>query len=304
LSFGNSNRSFGQRPVKRKKQDFHRHKIKAGDITAPVDFASLKERTMVSLTHLGEQLFSDEPGGYTFENWMNSFNLLLDEFEEQAGTQNLPKDYFDKRFELTSSLAQSTKSSSDLDLQILKLREEELVLRNAISALRIKTKLDRESQERRERLKVLEAEKNRDYEHLEKGKRDLEEKKRQIQDSSKLLKRLFGSPKTLDKTSLETLEARVADISSKIEGIERKILDQKKRIEFADRIQILDQTLGDPGELQSRFDMIHLRLEELEANRFEELQLLDERKQATGTLREIISKIDIDREVTSVYPVQ
>jgi chromosome segregation ATPase len=304
LSFGNNNRTFGQRSVKRKKQEFHRHKIKPSETRESPDFVSLKERTMLSLTHLGEQRFAEEPGGYSFENWMNSLNLLLDEFEEQAGSENLPSDYFAKRLELISSLAESKQPSSELDSEIANLREEELKIQNAISALRTKSKAYRESEGMRERLKILESEKNRNLELLERANNNLAQKKKQIQDSSKLLKRLFGAPKPLDQTSLQTFEDRVSDIESKLEGIEKKVSEQKKRIEFAERAILPDQAIDDPNELQSRSDAINMRLQELEAKKFEESQFLEKRKEVTEILRDVISKFEDHRQVASVQPMQ
>jgi hypothetical protein len=301
LSFGNNNnKTFSARPPKRKKQDFHRHKIKVAGPASQTDFASFKERTIVCLDHLGDQLFSEEPGGYSFTNWMNSFNLLLDEFEERAGRQNLPKEYFEKRFELSSSLVRASEPSREIDLQISKLMDEEIMLRNALSALDIKKKLDREAEERRERLELLEAEKNHDLELLVNAKHDLDQKRTQSQESSRLLRRLFGSSlsnssKTLEKVSVQDLEIRVENIKAKIDGIEKKITEQKKKIEFAEKTKIFDQALGDPRDIQSKLDTVHLRLEEMEREKFERLQMVDKRKEATTIMREIISKIDIGR---------
>ena len=295
MSFGNSNRTFGQRPVKRKKQDFHRHKIKVSETTESPDFASLKERTMLSLIHLGEQRFSEETGGYSFENWMNSFNLLLDEFEEQAGRQNLPSDYFAKRFELTSSLANSIQPPSKVDAEVAELREQELKLRNAISSLRLRSKLDKESEERNERLKILEIERDRSLDLLEKARNSLAQRRKQVKDSSKLIKRIFGARKPLDQTSLQTLLDRVGDLEAKIDGIEKKIFEQKKRIEFAERTQVPNEDVSDPNELQAKFDEINMKLEELEARKLEQSQLLEKRKEITSALRDVISKLEEPR---------
>ena len=68
-SFGSKGFAGGQKKEKRKKQEFHRHKVKYSE-EEHLDFQHLKERTVTALGKLGAQVFSLEPGGYTFENWM------------------------------------------------------------------------------------------------------------------------------------------------------------------------------------------------------------------------------------------
>ncbi len=301
MSYGNSNRAFGEKSVKKKKQDFHRHKIKLGEAAENHDLSSLKERTMLGLLHLGEQRFSEELGGYSLENWMKSFNLLLDEFEDQAGRENLSKNYFAKRLEMSSLLARSMSPSSELDSEISKLREDELSLRNSIVSLREKSKADKEAEERKERIKILKDEEARELELLEKAKSAVSQKKKEIQDSSKWLKRVFGGSKPVSSVSLQALQERVRDIQTKIEGIEKKILDQRKKLEFLQSTELADQS-GDPDELQAKLEAINLKLQELESKKLEESQLLEQRKQVTTTMREEISRLAVPQEA-SVRPI-
>jgi hypothetical protein len=304
LSYGNSNRTFSQRPVRRKKQDFHRHKIKVSKIRDSINFASLKDRTLLSLFHLGEQRFSEELGGYSLENWLKSLNLLLDEFEEQIGRRNLPSGYFAKRLELISSLARSIFPSSELDSQIAKKREEELMLRNAITSLQLKRKLAKETEERAERLKNLETEKVRCLELLEESKGNLAQKRKQIQDSKRILNRMFSSSKHLDQSSLPIFENRVKDLTAKIDAIDKKILDQRRRIELAKETSALEEAPTDFSALESKYEDVRLRLEELEKRKFEEMQLSEKRKEATDALREMISKLEVGHELTEVRDMQ
>jgi hypothetical protein len=307
LSFGrnninnkNGNRGSNQRPVKRKKQDFHRHKISRVEDNVSVsrnDDLSFKEKTILSLDRLGQQLFSGEPGGYSFEKWMNSFNRLLDEFEERVGRERLPKDYFEKRLEVTSSLLNAIEPSGEVDSEISKLREEELALRNAISAEQNRKKLEKETKERKERLKLLEEERNQNQRALDKAKNDVAEKRKLMRESTSLIKRLFGSSpssssKALDRIPLQSLETRVVDIETKIQGIERKILELGERIKFAENTKMPGEELGDLSEIQSRLEMVSLTIEELEKNKFEDSQMLEKRKEATRIMRELISKVD------------
>lgn len=281
------NRSFGQKPVKKKKQDFHRHKIKPEELGS-LDQKTLKEKTMLALSRLGDQRFSQQPGGYTFENWMKSFNLLLDDFEENARAQQLPKEYFAKRLELSSALIHSNQSF-ELDLEINKLKEEEDKLLMITTSLHLQSKIDRENEERNERIRSLEEEKSVLLRSLEKASYNLDARKKQIQDSQKLLKRLFSS-KTSEDTPIETLEARVVDARSKLEAIEKKINDQRKKIESAPKVRSEGLTVLEADE---KLESVQIRLSELEEKRLEASELLEKRKEVTSQMSEIISKIEL-----------
>jgi DNA repair exonuclease SbcCD ATPase subunit len=301
LSYGNSNRAFGEKSVKKKKQDFHKHKIRPAETPNNHDLNLLKDRTMISLVHLGEQRFSEEPGAYSLDNWMKTFNLLLDDFEDQAGPENLSEDYYTKRLEVSSLLAKSMQPSPELDSEISKLREEELGLRNSIVATKEKSKAAKESEERKDRIKSLEAEKDRNLELFEKAKNSVAHKKKEIQDSLKWSRRIFGGSKPMNGISLQTLQERVSELQTRIEGIEKKISEQRKKLEFIESTNSSDLE-GASEELQVKLDELNLKLEELDSKKLEESQLLEQRKQATNAMREQISKLSV-RQQASVQPI-
>ncbi len=296
LSFGNSNRSFSQKSVKKKKQDFHRHKLRPAEENNK-DLSALRERTVVSLLHLGEQRFSSEPGGYSFENWMKSFNLLLDDFEDQVGTQNLPKSYFDRRFELTSALVKSKNAPSELELDVSKLREEHNRITREIAMVYDRQKIEHEISDRKEKIGLLENEKAQAIELLEDAKSNVAQKKKQIADSKKLLRRFFGTSSQGDKTPLQTLEARVVDMERKVELVEKKIMEQKKKIEPYEK-DMENSFSSDSKEvplvdLQNQLNSIRSKLEELELGQTEKSQLLEERLEITSKMKEEISRLDL-----------
>lgn len=294
MSFGNSNRSFGQRPVKRKKQEFHKHKLKPLEEEESNDLSTIKERTMASLIHLGQQRFSQEPGGYSFENWMKSFNLLLDDFEDQIGTQNLPKIYFDKRFELASSLVKSKSTPSVGEIELSKLREEQQQLLKEIANARDRQKIEHELLERKEKFRLLENEKAQTIELLEKAKLDVAQKKKQIEDSTKFLRRFLGTSKSNDQTPLQTLEARMEEIELRLELIEKKILEQRKKIEVYDKESEASSAVDAPlSDLQDRLESVSSSLEELELKQAEKSQLLEERQETTAKMKEVIAGLEL-----------
>jgi uncharacterized protein YeeX (DUF496 family) len=249
---------------------------------------------MTSLLHLGEQRFSPEPGGYSFENWMNSFNLLLDDFEDHVGTRILPKSYFDKRFELTSSLMSAKNAPSDLDKEMSKLQEEHGRITREIGMAHDRQKTDREISDRKEKVILLEDEKIQAIELLENAKFNVAKKKKQMVDSKKLLRRFFGTSARSDQTPLESLEARVAELEHKVELIEKKILEQKKRIElYENSLKNEPESKVSISDLQSQLILTRSKLEELELKQEERSQLLEERREITSKMKDLISGLEL-----------
>ncbi|MHB1907315.1 MAG: coiled-coil domain-containing protein [Nitrososphaerales archaeon] len=289
MSFGN--RSYGERPIKRKKQDFHRHKIKPQE-TASFDLESQKQRTILSLGHLGEQRFSQEPGGYSFEHWMKSFNLLLDDFENSIGEDKLPKEYFAKRLELTSSLLASNETA-ELDLEVSKLEIEERELRTNIALLQAKNKKNKEIEERNQKLTLLEEEKKNALSQLDKANANLLARRKRIQDSSKLFRRIFGSVSSqLNEPNLESLEARVKSAQVKVEAIESKILEQRKKIDQS-TLKSSPENVGDLDEAKAKLDLLLSNLQDLNQKRSEAKELVEKRKEITRQMADAISKLEL-----------
>ena len=292
MSFSNTNRSFGQKPVKRKKQDFHTHKIKFSDQAEQRDQTTIKDRTVVSLVHLGSQRFSEGPGAYSLDNWLKSFNLLLDDFEIQMGSQSLPKEYYEERLRLTSFLVQKRNSSaSEFDEKSKELNDKAQNLSKKIASLKLIAKLDQEARERKQKITALEEEKGRYVDLLQRANHNLAMKRKQIQDSSKLLRRIFGSSKVADSTPVETLEKRVRDFESKIGIIENKIHEQQKKLSSVNNQGSSETKNESVNDLQIALNSILSELEELEGKKIEHSELLEERMQVTSLMKDVISRI-------------
>ncbi len=294
MSYGNSGsgRTFGEKSPKKRKQEFHRHKIKFTE-SKTLEFSSLKERTLVALAHLGEQRFSED-GVYAFENWMKSFNFLLDEFEEGAGRDLLSREYYATRLEVNSSLTHSAEPGGRLDEELSRLREEELKVRNALVFANEQRKIALDREERLEKIKALEEEKSHVLELLEKSKSALYQKQKELQDSGKFFRRIFAGSKSKDANSLVVLQQRVSDYALRVETVEKKLHEQKKKLEYSENKMAwpLEQRNQDPKELQTQLDSINLKLQELQSQKAEASQLLDQRKWATESMREVISRIE------------
>ncbi len=295
LSFGNSSGSRGsydRKNVKRKKQSFHTRKIRLNtESENPPDLESLKSKVIVSLAHLGGQKFSAEPGGYTFENWMKSFNLLLDDFETRAGPTNLSKEYYSRRLELTSSLFKRD-DQSDLENKISELRDEEQNLNRAIALSGAKSRAEHEKSERDQKIRALEEELGASEQELEELRRRLAIRREQSRESRGFFKRFVsGLSKPADTTPIATLESRVTELDSKIQGDKRKVSELKLKNEKGEVHFDGELSSKSKEELESRLSEVISEMGDLESSLLEHQQLSEQRKDVTRSLTEEISKI-------------
>lgn len=295
LSFSNSGRGSFERKNKRKKQSFHTRKLRVANVENgnPLDFDSLRSKVIVSLAHLGEQKFSAEPGGYTLENWMKNFNLLLDDFEERAGGKNLPKEYYTKRLELTASLLKRDEDLPDLERKISDLREEEQSLNRAITLNEAKARADHEASERKEKIRELEKEIGDNKQELDGLRQRLEARRKEKRESRSLFRRFVsGISKPADTVPIETLEIRLNELEAKIQSDKRKISDLNSKIEkSALSGDALDKRSKE--ELGSKLSEVNSSIEELVGKLSERQQLSEQRKKVTQDLTEEISKISL-----------
>ena len=276
-------RSFGGRRVaakdKKKKQEFHKHKIKFSE-EEHVDFENLKMRVSTALDKLGHQQFSAEPGGYTFHNWMTSFNLLLDDFEEKAGPTILPKEYYEQRQKLTADLLKPP-DNKELDEEIKKIESEIESVKLRIASLN--ERASKRSQQKRdekatriEHLKEEQTESQRELEDAE-GEVDRGEKKKSR------FGRLFSGTASLEKMGdkISSLRARNQKISREIHAIETKSNPEEEQTdaEMEDQLAVLE-------ELHQKIASINLRKEE-------KSQLQEERAKTTQELSEMISSVKL-----------
>jgi hypothetical protein len=276
-SFGG--KGLGPKKEKKKKQEFHRHKIKFSE-EEHVDFENLKMRVSTALDKLGHQQFSAEPGGYTFHNWMTSFNLLLDDFEEKAGPTNLPKEYYEKRQKLTSDLLKPP-DNKELDEEIQKTESEIESVRLRIAGLneRASKRAEQRRNEKATRIEHLREEQTESQRELEDAEDELEkgEKKKSR------FGRLFSGTTSLEKIreKISSLRARNQKITREIHSLESKSNPEDEQIdaEMEGQLSLLE-------ELHQKIADINLRKEE-------KSQLQEQRVKTTTELSEVISSIKL-----------
>jgi chromosome segregation ATPase len=307
LSFGKSPGRSGsvgsQKKDRRRKQEFHHHKIKLAD-EEKLDFASLKERVVLSLTHLGKQQFSQETGGYGFANWIKNFNMLLDDFEKKAGQNILPKEYFEKRQEITAKLLRPSKES-ELDSDISKLQLKERTQTEKLQKMGAKLSHDRESTDRVAKIDALNIERAGYVERLASEKKRLVDRRKEIEDSNKFFKRLFSGSKT-NGASVASIEAKIEELEEKVENLDRRISELRAKHDSGGYRILTDQELEQAFPEQfSELEETRTDLANLESTKLAEKEKSELREQATNSMSEIISKIGPSEEnISAATPIK
>ena len=286
-SFGKKGFSGGQKKEKKKKQEFHKHKVKFSE-EEHVDFQNLKERTVASLGKLGSQIFSLEPGGYTFDNWMTSFNMLLDDFEERAEPANLPQNYFENRQRLTSSLLEPI-DTSDLDGEINETNKQIFELETSLSQIIEESASERSKAHEEDlvRLRSLKEEQVKNSEELVIARNELEQKKMEKQSVfNKLFKR--------SEPSVESIQRKVNDLETKSAKLETDI--RKLQDDVGATSQFHESTRS--SNERAKIEELRSMLGELEARKLETTQLSEKRAHVTKELSEIVSSISLGEPLT------
>ncbi|MHB1867650.1 MAG: hypothetical protein ACYCPP_01740 [Nitrososphaerales archaeon] len=285
MSFaGGSGRSFAgkssQKKDRKKKQEFHKHKVKFTE-EEHIDFKQLKDHVALALDKLGHQVFSLEPGGYSFHNWMMSFNLLLDDFEEKVGPSNLPKDYYDARLKITADLLQPAETA-DIDWEIQNLETE-------IDSVKVHmSELTKQASEKRERLREraskidrLKREQMNSEEELGQATKSLDKTKKK----QSLFSRLFSTSKN---SSVDSAKKRVDSLKSKKEQIDENLQE----------LEVGSKDLGKGFEyeiaiLKEKLESMQQSEAEFIAKKEEKSQLSERRAHATADLSQIISSLKL-----------
>lgn len=253
-----------------KNRSFHQRKIRMPE-TPKLDFDQLKSRTIIALNKLGQQKLSAEPGGYALENWARGVNILLDEFEEKMGEERLSSDYVTKRRELNDRLSKPI-STSSIDKSIYDLSQ---------SAADVQGRIDAGRARLASRLVELKREQDDCSTKL------VQEQKRVSslaadQSSDSFLKRLFvGSSKTPARDS------KVKEPKSRLGVLSDEILGQQTLLNSIDRRSPESAFAEDWNAL----DSLQTRLEALECERLERVQLVKEREEITASIADTISTI-------------
>ena len=286
MSFsGGSNRSFGrqgssaaQRKDKKRKQEFHKHKIKFVEEES-LNFDGLKSKVSISMEKLGNQIFSNEPSGYTFDNWLKSYNLLLDDFEERADPKNLPKEYYDARQRLTAKLLEPV-DVSDIDAEIIEREKEAESVKLRISEA-LKESENRLAQQKSENSKIeeLKKEQTQSTKELEDAQDELEVTRSKQSFFNKLFSR--------QSTPVDILRNRVNSLRQKNEGIAQDI---QRLEEDRDSKEVADDELND---LRERLISLQQEIGDLQGRKLEREQSGEKRKQITSELCGIISGLQL-----------
>lgn len=280
-SFGNKGFSGGKKE-KRKKQEFHRHKVKYSK-EEHVDFQHLRERTVVALGKLGSQVFSLEPGGYTFENWMTSFNTLLDDFEQRARSSNLPQSYLENRQRLTSSLLEPV-DTSDLDKETDEISKQILELEASLSKIigESTTERSKAHEEALSKLRSMKDEHAGIVAELDKTSNELEQKKKEKQSS---LSRLFKR----SEPTVDSLQKKVRDLLAKSEELDTDI--RRLQDEIGATAPLRES--GELIETRAKIEELRFKLGDIESKKLQRTQLSEKRAQVTQELSSIISSINL-----------
>jgi hypothetical protein len=296
LSFSSGNRNSGGKgnsggkKLKRKKQEFHEHKLRRSDDGATnKDPQQLKERVIMALDRLGHQKFSTEQGGYGLENWMKNFKLLLDDYEEDIGKANLPIDYPQRREELTATLLKPIDTSAvDKEIEGIKREEEELTKKRDDERTRLNGKLE-----------ALRAEQAKVSNDLAEYRRRLAKlngsgKKSGEGTSRTFLKRLLGGGTS--SVPREPIEDKLKELDSSLESLRREILAQQR---IRGLLNELDAPPDSPyAEEQRKLESLRTTLQKLEALRTDMVQLTLERERVASAIAGLISGISLSGEKT------
>ena len=278
-----SGKSFGGKGVSQKKDrkrklDFHRHKVKYVE-EEHMDFEELKVRASVALDKLGHQKFSSEPSGYTFHNWMTSYNLLLDDFETRSKPASLPKWYYDERQRLTADLLKPV-DTRELDDEIDKAESEIESLNLRISSLNetADREISRKKEESAPRISDLRRERVESQNELDGAVKELERNEKRRSVFGRLL--AGNSSRERIKDKIGSLRERNQSIAAEIRALESGTA--KKEVD--NEIMNLRETL----------DELRDKLEELKSRKEEISQLEEKRANATSALSKLISSLTLN----------
>jgi len=262
---GSKSFSGKEKKQKRKKQEYHDHMRAHFQETERPDAEEVRKRTILALERLGHQVLSSEPGGYDLEDWMRNVNALLDDFSEKVGDGLVGEEFRARSQQALSGLAPSS-SATEMDSEIEKVTQEQAAASAAVGEAENTASA---------RLASLREERDACVKKLNEERERLSEIK--ARQSRQLFSRLLRSgPSTAEA------EKSVAELESKLEGLEREIERRRK-------------ARSDPAyiEAEKRFEAARSKLLELQSSRQGLLQLAREREAATQALSAMISSLKL-----------
>ncbi len=266
-----------QKKDRKKKQEFHKHKLKFTE-EEHLNFEQLKGRVTLSLQKLGQQVFSAE--GYTFQNWMTSFNLLLDDFEEKA--ENLPDDYYSERERLTAELLKPL-DTSDIDLETGKIEKEVESVNTEISKITAMASARRERERKAaSRISDLKRERLDSDSELDDAMKDLGEAKKK----QSFFGKLFSGSKS---SAVDSAKDKVSSLKAKRKTIEESI--QELESDSSISVEKLDARLS---YYKEKLAALQLELAGWNSKKQERMQLAEKRAETTDALSKMISSIKLE----------
>lgn len=297
---GGSGKSFGnrgspQRKEKKKKQEYHKHHLKF----VPEEHFSLeqlKERVSLGLQKLGTQVFSSEPSGYGFQNWMTSFNLLLDDFEEKCSPALLPKEYYDMRLKLTAELLEPV-NTTDVDVQISDLQKETGVVEERIADIAENSEKVAVEELRDDEVKIVRLKKERIQLDLDinSAKNNLEAERKRV--SQSVFKRLFSGSE-----ALKPLQAKVDSLVTEKDEVEKNIVSLEE-----DRVKKKGDAKkfgSDISGFRANLEELRAKLGELEAQKLAMTQIVEKRSMVTKLMADMISSLRLNSAPSNTEEVE
>jgi hypothetical protein len=256
-----------------KNQSFHPRKIRIQEVPE-LDYEQLKSRTTIALKRLGEQKFSNEPGGYSLDNWAKGVNILLNDFEEKMGEGRLTSEYLARRRELNNLLSNPI-STSSIDRDISEIRHEIADANDRIEAERVRIASS---------IAELKREQVRSSADLAQ-ERDRISNLTEERSSGSFFRRLIAGDSKTQRDSRGLVE----DLESKLDALNTEMLEQQRLLKSVQQRSPESPSAEEWKVLES----LQTRLEALESERLENVQLVKVREVVTASIADAISKMSI-----------
>lgn len=276
-----------EKKQKRKKQEFHTHRLGHLQDSGGLDLEAVRTRTVLALDRLGHQVLSSEPGGYDLDHWKRNFDSLLDEFVEKIGEERTTEEFLAKRKEAEAYLALPS-GSGEFDSEIAKLlkTEEEA-----------KASLEEAKRKAAARLVSLKNEREACVKDLKAKKDKVEELKAVDQSRGFFTRRLL-------KTGVATAkaEAEVKEVESKISALGEEI--ERSRKTRATAAGTSTDGESEYVEAERKLNEARDKLVDVESAKQAALQLAQEREKAAQAVAGAISAMRLDGAASSEHKEQ
>jgi hypothetical protein len=274
---GSKGFSSKEKKQKRKKQEFHTHRVGHLQESGGLDLEAVRSRTVLALDRLGHQVLSSEPGGYDLDDWKRSFDSLLDDFVDKIGADRITEEFRARRREADTYLAIPPASSGyDSEIASLLKAEEEA-----------KASMEEGKRKAAGRLVSLKNERESCITELKAKRDEVEQLKAADQSRGFFTRRLLKTGAAITKA-----ESEVKDVESKIHGLDEEI--ERSRKNRAVAAGTSGEGDSEYVEAQRKLDDARAKLLELESAKQVVLQLAQEREKATQAVAQAITAMRLD----------